>query len=569
MSNLLKVRHFLVPDDEMHANIFEVGRIKSLQELRRFKMGKESQGFELWQIGNLVELCGSFSVDNLENVEGREEAEETKLIHKKHVQELIFTWNVERPNKDPAREEQVLQGLKPHSNLLKLIIKGHGGANCPSWLVGLNLSVENLESLCLDGVAWETFPPIGELRLVNKNVEEISSNINGRYFNNMKRIEPVNLPRLESWVVGSTVTVGQLMSHLEVLIIRRCYELVELCFSISTCSQQEQNASKFPRLQDLRIDDCPKLLSLPPVPWSNAQCSVQISGVRGLGFEYLQYGNDSYEHVLFLKIFGNDHTQDMAFWTTLDFDKLTRIEKLAMEKCPPLPLDALQKLSTTVKVLDISEMNMLSGKELTQMLSFMWKLSELQIQRCEKIRALGVLEQQEEEIAPPDELLLLPPQLEKLYIRHFPELSVGPDSPHGGNGRGLQSFFMEWRRWCLSQTVSLTDLRIDGCGGSRGMGLGRLLAHGCLHKLSVLSTPNFFSIECSKEDTAEMLEQGSSLPPSFNLESLRTDDIAAVLAAPICALLFSSLTTLTFDDNKEIECFTKEQGEAIELLTSD
>nr|CAB3456858.1 unnamed protein product [Digitaria exilis] len=165
-----------------------------------------------------------------------------------------------------------------------------------------------------------------------------------------------------------------------------------------------------------------------------------------------------------------------------------------MEKCPPLPLDALQKLSTTVKVLDISEMNMLSGKELTQMLSFMWKLSELQIQRCEKIRALGVLEQQEEEIAPPDELLLLPPQLEKLYIRHFPELS---------------------------------------------------------------------------EDTAEMLEQGSSLPPSFNLESLRTDDIAAVLAAPICALLFSSLTTLTFDDNKEIECFTKEQGEAIELLTSD
>ncbi|TKW32534.1 hypothetical protein SEVIR_2G173500v4 [Setaria viridis] len=592
MGNLLKLRHFLVPDDGMHASIFEVGRLKSLQELRRFKVRKESKGFELTQMGHLLELCGSLSIDSLENVEGREEVDEAKLMQKKHLQELILIWNDTQSNKDGrAREEQVLEGLKPHSNLVKLSIRGHGGRTCPSWL-GVNLSVENLESLFLNGVAWKVFPPIGEFQLVNGAAEEISSNIPGQHFKNLKRIELVNLARLQRWVVGSS---GQLLSHLEELTIRDCPQLVELPFSNSTCSEQEQKTT-FPRLQKLVIYSCPKLVSLPPVPWSSSLRSVHIYRV-GLDFESVSYRKDQRE----LDIRGKGHAQDMtaSFWTVLDFDKLTGLDKLSIGLCPLLPLDGLQKLSSTIKFLHLSQCNMFSGKELGQMLSCMPQLSGLDIYGCKKITGLGVVEQLEEgkeEIAT-DGLLLLPPQLQRLEIWSCPELSLRPDSPHGGEkGGGLQglAFLVSLRVWecpkflasylpwpsssCfpfptslqsldldgmetlapLSNLASLTELSIAQCGDLGGVDLGHLLANGCLRELSVDETPNFFSIECSEEPLElEMLQ----------LQSLETDDVASVLAAPICRLLSSSLTSLSIR-MRDMERFTKEQDEALQLLTS-
>jgi hypothetical protein len=69
MTKLVKLRHF---PGRVHSWISEVGKLKSLQELRSFEVGRESHGFELSQIGHLLELCGSLHIDNLENVEGRE-----------------------------------------------------------------------------------------------------------------------------------------------------------------------------------------------------------------------------------------------------------------------------------------------------------------------------------------------------------------------------------------------------------------------------------------------------------------------------------------------------------------
>ncbi|KAF8712112.1 hypothetical protein HU200_028953 [Digitaria exilis] len=70
------------------------------------------------------------------------------------------------------------------------------------------------------------------------------------------------------------------------------------------------------------------------------------------------------------------------------------------------------------------------------------------------------------------------------------------------------------------------------------------------------------------QDTPEMLEHGSPFPPSCKLQSLETDDIAGVLAAPVCTLLSSSLTSLAFVSNMEMERFTKEQGATLQPLTS-
>ncbi|CAN6217238.1 unnamed protein product [Urochloa humidicola] len=297
-----------------------------------------------------------------------------------------------------------------------------------------------------------------------------------------------------------------------------------------------------------------------------------------------------------------------SFWTALDFDKLTGIEELTTDRCPPLPLDGLQKMSSAIKSLEISDGNMASGSELTRVLCSIPKLSELIISTSMKITRLGVVEQLkdvtssyrgEEEIAP-EGLLLLPPQLQKLHLKCCPELSL---LPHGGNGGGLQglcSLHLLEIRYCpkfithylaspssscfpfptslqilwlvnvgtlapLSNLASLTELHIYDCGDFEGIGLRRLLAHGCLRELSVHRTSSFFAVECC-EDTPEMLEP--SFISSSKLQSLTTTEAATVLTTPIRRLLSSSLTTFTLFLNEAMESFTKEQDEALQLFTS-
>jgi hypothetical protein len=115
----------------------------------------------------------------------------------------------------------------------------------------------------------------------------------------------------------------------------------------------------------------------------------------------------------------------------------------------------------------------------------------------------------------------------------------------------------------LSNLTSLSDLSILDCGDLRGEGLWPLLAQGCLTKLLVCGTPNFFS------GYEPSLPHEQEFPSSTSkLQWLRTDDVAGVLAAPICAFLSASLTELEFSSVKEVERFTKEQEEALQLLTS-
>jgi hypothetical protein len=115
----------------------------------------------------------------------------------------------------------------------------------------------------------------------------------------------------------------------------------------------------------------------------------------------------------------------------------------------------------------------------------------------------------------------------------------------------------------LSNLTSLADLSITNCGELRGEGLLPLLAQGRITKLTVRATPNFFV------GSESSLPHEPELPyPSSKLQELRTDDVAGVLAAPICTFLSASLTKLHFDKDKEVERFTKEQEEALQLLTS-
>ncbi|XP_062201947.1 putative disease resistance protein RGA3 isoform X1 [Phragmites australis] len=347
--NLVKLRHFLVPNEEFHCEIFEVGKLKTFQELRKFEIKKEMSGFELKQLGQLLELRGSLAICNLERVEAIKEADEAKLVHMNYLHKLTLHWDIGRSNKDPKQEHDILERLKPQSELRELCIRGHGGSTCPTWL-GMDLSIKNLEHLCLDGVAWNSLPALGELWMVNEHGEEYRCSIRDQSFCNLKRVELVNIERLKKWCGNGTSHLFPLLevlvvrdcpnlielpfshvnehgeeyicsirdqsfcnlkrvelvnierlkkwcgngtSHLfpllEVLIVRDCPSLIELPFSHSTCRQaeQEENMSRFPKLREITVSKCPHLLSLPAIPWT-ALCDAKISQV-GAGIVDLSY----------------------------------------------------------------------------------------------------------------------------------------------------------------------------------------------------------------------------------------------------------------------------------------
>jgi hypothetical protein len=391
------LRHLLVQDDTIHSSITEVGKLKSLQELRRFVVEQDNQGFELRQIGHLEELYGSLCIDSLENVEAPEEADEAKLMLKSHLHELILRWNIHWSTNDFALEEHVLERLKPSRNLQKLSIIGHRGGTCPSWL-GMNLSLSSLKSLCLADVAWKTFPPIGDLWLVNVPREKISINIPEKRFGNLRRLELVHLSGLKTWAVHAPC---QLFPYLEMLIIKDCPQLVELSFQHFGCCQQgkEVNVNLFPtRLFELEIRNCPQLSSFPPVRWTETPCFINIEGTGSSCLDKLVCGKtDNSEYGLTIE--GNMDTNDSMFWNVLAFHNLTRLKELSIQSSEPPPLHYLQMLSSLrtlvisclsnafpfveadshafpVESLQIDKWNA-SGKDLTQLFTYLRRSSQI------------------------------------------------------------------------------------------------------------------------------------------------------------------------------------------------
>ncbi|KAE8799858.1 NBS-LRR disease resistance protein [Hordeum vulgare] len=419
-----------------------------------------------------------------------------------------------------------------------------------------------------------------------------------------------------------------LFSLLEEITIIGCLQLTELPFSHPAHDQakQEENMTWFPKLMKLNITGCPKLASLPPIPWTQAPCSAEIRRA-GSVFEKLVYSKN-YKSELSLEVEGKDGQHGL--WNGLAFHNLAGLKELEVNNCPPLPLIHLQKLKSlkSLTVFDMSNLLLLfecesyntecplpveqikiwgcgaDGKEMTQLLSHFPKLTELVLTCCEKITELGVVELQtemttpsssvneietehaqgghhqtrgeevEEAVAGGEGLLLLPRQLEELTISDCRELRFL--SSYSSSTLSCFPFPVSLQDLCLlgvegmetlaplSNLISLTSLTVCDCGDLRGEGLWPLVAGGRLTRLGIFGTRKFFT------GSEPSRLHGQEIPSSSSkLEHLTTDDLTGVLTAPICAsLLSSSLTELTFWGNEEVERFTEEHEEALHLLNS-
>ncbi|XP_024196075.1 disease resistance protein RGA2 [Rosa chinensis] len=271
MKNLINLRHVYF-DKEIEIPAGILGQLCNLRTLPHFSVGKE-MGPGIGELGGLKQLKGRLTILNLEHVKSEEEAKKAKLEEKRDVCELKFKWTRDDNNEEGSESstsssindehEHVLEGLRPHSNLQRLQIKGFRGARSPSWVMCLN----NLKKIILSHCPnCEGVPALGQLP--NLRHVEICRMDNLKHvgadgldsFPLVEHMSIIRCPSLES------IRIAQGSAPLRELIIEDCNGLSSLLIGPYCCTS----------IQKLVIWGCPNLTSLPTTQGGIASLELVI-----------------------------------------------------------------------------------------------------------------------------------------------------------------------------------------------------------------------------------------------------------------------------------------------------
>ncbi|XP_057781381.1 putative disease resistance protein RGA4 [Salvia miltiorrhiza] len=292
---LINLRHLYIDSDaELPMGI---GRLTCLQTLTHFPVG-DKNGCKIEELGSLINLKGELEIRNLERVHDKEEAGKANLFEKSKILKLCLTWNYRGRREGERNDEDVLEGLQPHSHLRELKIRGFNGSRFPLWTQTMSVRdapqgswvvLNKLMSLELwDCDECEEIPMLGHLPNLKslelyrlENVKCINSSFYGMVNKGIRIVFPAlerfylfSMPKLAEWAEieisdGSEVKLFPRLQHLE---IYRCEQLMSVPSHVSSCLEElriwgigveclpaDWLLSNSETLLELEIRECPNL----------------------------------------------------------------------------------------------------------------------------------------------------------------------------------------------------------------------------------------------------------------------------------------------------------------------
>ncbi|GLT64772.1 hypothetical protein SLA2020_372430 [Shorea laevis] len=467
IGNLINLRHvYFNHENCMPANL---GRLTNLQTLPLFFVGA-TKGRKIEELGCLSQLRGRLGIRNLELVKDKSEAMRAKL-HEKAVNDLNLRWG-----KEGNQDEDVLEGLQPHSNLQRLAIYGYGGKNLPSWILKSNCSynnemflIKNLVQLSIEECKkLESFPVMKELsslqRLYISNCNELSTIADEAFatFESLQGLIIENCPKL-----GSVPTSG--LQSLQDLSISNC--------SIS-CIGDILAASKC--LKSFSLGELPNLGFIPSLDGLTSLQTINLFGLPNLRF-------------------------------TPSLDGLTSLQELYLSECEIECLPNGLSSCTALKILEVTRCHNLIS--IPEELKELHSLVELEIVDCSKLRSIpekplacltslkklniGGFWEELEDFPGLGSILYLKTSLEKLQLYGWKKLTTLP--PQIQHLTALKKLVIskfddvetlpEW----LGNLSSLKKLHVDSCSGLRCLSSGLSFYTG-LDTLAIKDCPNLVSI---------------------------------------------------------------------------
>ncbi|KAM5548586.1 hypothetical protein ABKV19_000148 [Rosa sericea] len=175
---LIKLRHLDYPRQGNLNMPRALGKLTRLETLHTFVV-KSEEGYEIGELEDMNCLCGSILIRGLENVTDLKKAEAAMLENKKFLDKLELQWDQQRVPTDQTMhdDQEVLRGLKPHSRLTELEIKGYHGVSLPDWLGNASCKLE---------------------KLVVNSCEKLDSLPSLHYLTSLKKLEIQGCPNLKS-----------------------------------------------------------------------------------------------------------------------------------------------------------------------------------------------------------------------------------------------------------------------------------------------------------------------------------------------------------------------------------
>ncbi|PPS05593.1 hypothetical protein GOBAR_AA15059 [Gossypium barbadense] len=254
MRNLVSLRHIYFDLEKLMP--VDIGRLTCLQTLPFFFVDKEKECL-VSELGCLSQLRGKLKICNLEDVKDNAEASRANMEAKTKLYKLKLKWSYKRER--PINDKEVLEGLKPCSNLKGLTIVNYWGDDLPSWLSssvhGSNLPfpLNNLVKLKLINCReCLNLPCLGQLcNLTVLEIDEMKKvkRIGHEFYFNGQGDATTSFPALRRFILVEMESLEEWVDDLESVIIEQ--EGVEIC------------VATFPCLEELIVSGCPKLKSDP------------------------------------------------------------------------------------------------------------------------------------------------------------------------------------------------------------------------------------------------------------------------------------------------------------------
>ncbi|KAK2643522.1 hypothetical protein Ddye_025285 [Dipteronia dyeriana] len=162
VATLINLRHLNINGACLISEMpWGMSELKYLHTLSDFIVGTNS-GSSVKDLKNLEFLSGELHISRLQNVTNSQELRQAILIDEKNLEVLTLDWGLELNLRNEIVEKDVLDMLRPHTNLRKLTIKHYGGIEFPSW-VG-NPYFSNMVDLELEDCKnCTSLPPLGLL----------------------------------------------------------------------------------------------------------------------------------------------------------------------------------------------------------------------------------------------------------------------------------------------------------------------------------------------------------------------------------------------------------------------
>ncbi|KAK8464397.1 hypothetical protein PHAVU_011G198800 [Phaseolus vulgaris] len=263
-----------------------LGRLKNLQIFMSSFSVEKCKEFSIQKLGEL-NLHGSLTFHELQNIENPSYALEADLKNKPHLTELQLEWNIMgNSSVDSTKVGDVIENLRPSKHLKKLSVRNYVGKQLPNWL--LNNSLLNLVSLeLMNCICCQGFPPLGLLPFLKKlgisgfdEIVSIDADFHGNNSSSFKSLETLIFSNMRQWEKWECQALTGAFPCLRELSIKECPKL------------KGQLPEQVALLKILEIEDCQELessitydcvsLCTFPLDFFQTLTTLQLSGFGNL-----------------------------------------------------------------------------------------------------------------------------------------------------------------------------------------------------------------------------------------------------------------------------------------------